>query len=77
MDDNGIAVIMGNEVAHALACHGAERISQEMGAQVDFRATALAAPRRGCQSPVVVRARGLDKVARPNRSPAGIRVDPT
>ena len=33
-DDNGIAVVMGHEVAHALARHGAERMTQSMGAEL-------------------------------------------
>ena len=32
-DDNGIAVVMGHEVAHALARHGAERMTQSMGVE--------------------------------------------
>lgn len=40
-DDHGIAVVMGHEIAHALARHGAERMSQEMGVQAIGQILAL------------------------------------
>lgn len=33
-DDTGVAVVMGHEVAHAIARHGSERMSQEMAVQM-------------------------------------------
>jgi predicted Zn-dependent protease len=45
-DDAGLAAVLGHEVAHAIARHGGERISQQLAVQGGLLATQAALARR-------------------------------
>jgi metalloendopeptidase OMA1, mitochondrial len=45
-DDSGLAVVLGHEIAHAIAHHGAERVSQTLLVQTGLAATELALANR-------------------------------
>jgi len=42
LDDTGLAVVMGHEIAHAIAQHGNERMSQQLALQMGGQALAAA-----------------------------------
>ncbi|HEY7490443.1 MAG TPA: M48 family metallopeptidase [Candidatus Tectomicrobia bacterium] len=54
--DAGLAVVMGHEVAHALARHGGERISRSMIAQLGLAAVQIGL---GTSDPAIVQGIGL------------------
>jgi len=49
-DENGIAVVMGHEIAHAIARHGNERMSKALAAQMGSIALSVAIMNKGVET---------------------------
>lgn len=59
-DENGIAVVMGHEVAHAIANHGGERMSQELALQTGLTGLQIALSQKPAQTQkIFMQAAGL------------------
>lgn len=52
-DENGLAVVMGHEIAHAIANHGNERMSQQMAIQLGGTALAVAMETQPAQTAAI------------------------
>lgn len=58
-NENGLAAILGHEVVHALARHGAERMSQNLAAQIGLQTASIFLGDGGVSSQLGMQALGL------------------
>ena len=58
-NENGLAAIMGHEVVHALARHGAERVSQQTAADLGMRLAAVALDLKPIAQSLAMQALGI------------------